>query len=93
MSEHNEHVTASETWPTSCLEGECEHRDEEGQPEDMSVCPSSPYEVCIDCMDEGGFGRDPLYWDDAPLSGWPHEPKPEPVAPMPALFKTPAVSS
>lgn len=53
---HAEHVTIPETWPSDCLEGDCEHRDE----------------VCVDCMDEEGFGRDPEGWDDTPLEAWPH---------------------
>lgn len=69
---HAEHVTVPETWPSDCLEGECEHRDEDGEPEGLDLCPSSPFEVCLDCMDEEGFGRDPEQWDDTPLEAWPH---------------------
>lgn len=30
-TKHTQHVTVAETWPQSCLEGECSHRDEYGQ--------------------------------------------------------------
>lgn len=72
MSEmkHAEHVTV-EAWPSNCIEGECDHLDEHGEP-DFELCPSTQVEVCVDCMDEEGFGRDPEGWDDTPLEEWPH---------------------
>ncbi len=68
---HTRHVLVTECWPADCIEGECEHRDEWGEPEDMSVCPPTPMEVCIDHMIERGLGGDPRRWDDAPLDEWP----------------------
>lgn len=39
----------------------------------MSACaPVPPFEVCVDCMDAAGRGRDPECWDDVPLVAWPH---------------------
>lgn len=70
---HKEHVTVDTAYWADCLEGECEHVDEDGLPEDMSACPRvPPFEVCVDCMDAEGFGRDPAHWDDVPLTPWPH---------------------
>lgn len=56
---HKQHVTVEEEWPLDCIEGDCEHRDEDGQPEDLSVCPPIPMEVCIGCMVTGGSARIP----------------------------------
>jgi len=72
MSTHTEHATAIDARWENCLEGECDHVDEEGQPEDMSACPVVALEVCVDCMDERGHGRDPGAWDDVALVEWPH---------------------
>lgn len=73
VAEHAEHVTVSTAYPEDCLEGECDHRDEDGEPEDMTACtPVPPFEVCVDCMDLAGCGRDPECWDDVPLIAWPH---------------------
>lgn len=72
--EHQEHVTVSWAYAATCLEGECEHVDENGEPEDLSACPTAPpFEVCVDCMDDEGRGRDPEDWDDVPLMPWPHD--------------------
>lgn len=69
---HAEHVTVSWAYWGNCLEGDCEHLDEDGQPEDLSACPNvPPFEVCVDCMEEDGRGRDPEHWDDVPLIAWP----------------------
>ena len=76
---HTEHVHVAECWPRDCLEGECEHRDEDGQPEDMTACPATPMEVCVGCMVDSGAGADPSVWEDAPLYPWPCE---KPVLPV-----------
>jgi hypothetical protein len=69
---HAEHVTIEWAYEADCLEGECVHVDEDGEPDDLSACPTvPPFEVCVDCMDDKGVGRDPENWDDAPLTAWP----------------------
>lgn len=69
---HSEHVTVNWAYWGNCLEGDCEHVDEDGQPEDLSACPNvPPFEVCVNCMDDDGRGRDPEHWDDVPLIAWP----------------------
>lgn len=69
---HAEHVTVEWAYESDCLEGECAHRDEDGEPEDMSVCPTvPPFEVCVGCMEDEGRGIDPEQWDDVPLMSWP----------------------
>lgn len=69
---HEEHVTVDTAYWADCLEGECEHVDEDGEPSDLSACPRVPaFEVCVDCMDADERGRDPEQWDDVPLIGWP----------------------
>lgn len=72
MSGHSEHVTVTDARWQDCLEGECDHPDEDGQPEDMSTCPSLTVEVCVECMVEDERGRDPRHWDDCELHPWPH---------------------
>jgi len=54
-----------------CLEGECEHVDENDDGS-LDKCPSIPFDVCVDCMDEKGAGRSEEEWDDLPLEAWPH---------------------
>ena len=79
-AEHAEHVQV-EAWSMDCIDGDCEHRDEDGKPEDLSACPSSLMEVCVDCMEIAGVGRDPKHWE-AVLHEWPCEhakPAPSPV--------------
>ena len=86
MTKHSEHTTV-EAWHMDCLEGGCEHRDERGEPEDLSVCPSFQMEVCVDCMAERGFERVTTWWE-GPFDEWPctasippladHGPDPEP---------------
>lgn len=71
MTAHARHIEV-EAWPADCLEGECEHVDEWGEPEDMSACPSLQFDTCVDCMVEEGRGDDPGDWDDTPLMPWPH---------------------
>lgn len=68
---HSEHVTVTDARDYDCLEGECEHLDEDGQPEDLSACPTLTLEVCVDCMAEHERGRGPEDWDDLPLTEWP----------------------
>ena len=76
MSDHSEHVTVTTARLYDCLEGECDHVDEDGEPDDMSLCPTLTLEVCVDCMDGiEDRGRDPERWDDVELHEWPH---PEP---------------
>lgn len=71
--EHTEHLTINDALDYSCADGYCEHDvDDFGE----STCPPLIVEVCVDCMDEEGAGRDPGEWDDRPLRSWPH---PEPV--------------
>lgn len=82
---HETHVTV-EAWPMDCIEGECEHIDEETEPFDMARCPSFPMEVCVDCMVARGHDADPKWWEGA-FDPWPHpdvELKLVPVAP--AMF-------
>lgn len=69
-TKHAEHATV-EAWPHDCLEGECDHLDEHGEP-DFDRCPSIQFVTCVDCMDEKGAGRVPEDWDDWPLEAWPH---------------------
>lgn len=71
MAEHAEHRTL-EAWPEDCVEGECDHRDEDGEPQDLTVCPSIMFDVCVDCMDEEGAGREREGWDFRTLLPWPH---------------------
>lgn len=69
---HAEHITVSWAYESSCLEGDCEHRAEDGEPEGMEECPTvPPFDVCVECMVAEGLGCDPEYWDDAPLRPWP----------------------
>lgn len=96
MNAHEEHVTI-EAWSADCIEGECEHVDEDGMPDDLSACPGFDMEVCVDCQVERGLTNDPAWWEGA-LSPWPHEPEdrepspPQRVVhgpdPEPPIFKT-----
>ena len=73
MSEtrHAEHVTV-DAWWEDCIEGECDHVDEDGMPDDLSACPSFRMEVCVDCQVERGQTNDPAWWEGS-LAPWPHE--------------------
>ena len=73
---HTEHVLVTTCYPENCIEGDCEHRDEWGEPEGMEKCPTTPMEVCVGCMVDSGRGADPRYWDDCKLWPWPCEKKP-----------------
>lgn len=91
MTDHLEHRTVPNALGEDCFYGECEHLDENGQPEDFSACPTISLEVCVDCMVERDHGSDPEFWEDG-LVAWPHEPKEEPTpeAPkLPAILKPP----
>lgn len=83
---HEEHITL-ETWNADCIEGECDHVDEDGMPEDLSACPSSQTKVCVDCMDEQEKGRDPDLWEQ--VTAWPCDDTPPEAspAPEPSIFK------
>lgn len=91
---HTEHVTV-EAWSADCIEGECDHIDENGMPDDLTACPSLPMEVCVGCQVERGLTSDPEWWEGA-LSPWPCEFRPEPAVPLmthgpepePPLFKS-----
>lgn len=70
---HTEHI-AVDTYARTCIDGGCEHVDENRQPEDLADCPSTTLDVCIDCMHELGHGRIPdENWDDVALALWPHD--------------------
>lgn len=79
---HTEHVTFTQAWPLDCIEGDCEHRNEFGEPEDLSACPNTPMEVCVQCMVNLGAGSDPRGWEETLLS-WPCQ-KSNPIAPSAA---------
>ncbi|RZU64615.1 hypothetical protein EV379_0918 [Microterricola gilva] len=87
---HAEHVEL-EAWWEDCTEGECDHRDEDGEPTDLTACPSFMFEVCVDCMAEEDAGREPGGWNFRPLLPWPHPGSTgwteTPPTPEPALFK------
>lgn len=87
MAEHTERVTITDALNWDCVEGECEHIDEDGQPEDWWACPKITIEVCVDCMDERGHGRDQRFWEE--LVSHTDTPEPEPE-PEPSIFKTAA---
>lgn len=80
MAEHTEHVTV-DAWAEDCIEGECEHVDEDGMPDDLSACASFQMEVCVGCQVERGLTSDPAWWEGA-LSPWPCEYVPEPAVPL-----------
>lgn len=83
---HTEHVTV-EAWSMSCVEGDCDHIDENGQPEDLSSCPSSLVQVCVECMVRAGHPRDTAHWE-GPFTPWPHpDTEMVPVRVPPRLFK------
>lgn len=84
MTDHTERVTITDALPWDCVEGECEHSDEA----DMGMwenCPKITVEVCVDCMDDRGLGRDPRWWEELTE----HETPQEPESPLlePAIFK------
>lgn len=56
----------AQTWPMDCIEGGCSHRDERGEPEDMSACPSTMTAVCDECS---GVTAE----DEGPVLTWPCE--------------------
>lgn len=94
MAEHTNHITI-DAWSADCIEGECDHIDEDGMPDDLSACVSFPMEVCVDCQVERGLTSDPAWWEGA-LSPWPHDPEDhEPTPPLvqhgpevePTIFK------
>jgi len=66
---HTEHVTVT-TWAYACIEGDCEHTDDNGDP-DLNACPSTDLEICVDCMDIDGYTRNEENWDFTPLTTWP----------------------
>ena len=70
MNAHTEHVTIPDSLAADCFYGECEHVDEDGMPDDFSACPPVVFEVCVDCMDERGEGKDPALWEES-LAKWP----------------------
>lgn len=95
-NKHAEHVSV-DAWSADCIEGECDHVDENGMPDDLSVCPSFSMEVCVDCQVERGLTSDPAWWEGA-LSPWPHEPEARELTPPlvphgpeaePPIFKDP----
>lgn len=73
MTEHSDHVTVDDALGADCYYGECDHVDEDGMPDDFSECPTFSLEVCVDCMEDAGYGRDPSLWEDS-LRKWPHDP-------------------
>lgn len=83
MSDHIERVTILDSLSWDCVEGECEHS-EEADMDNFENCPTSAFEVCVDCMDELGHGRDPRFWEQLVSHVDPVEPEPEPE---PAIFK------
>ena len=87
---HTEHVTVIDALAANCVDGECEHVDENGMPDDYSACPRVVVEVCVDCMEARGDGRDPVWWES--LAMWPctaHVPPLVQHGPelMPPIFK------
>ena len=94
MPEHTNHITI-DAWSADCDDGECDHIDEDGMPDDLSACVSFPMEVCVDCQVERGLTSDPAWWEGE-LSPWPHDPEDhEPTPPLvqhgpevePTIFK------
>lgn len=83
MAEHIERVTITDALGWDCVEGECEHSDEANM-ENFDNCPKITIEVCVDCMDERGHGREQRFWEELVSHTDPPEPVPEPV---PAIFK------
>lgn len=70
---HTEYVTIPDAIDADCLYGECEHIDENGEPEDLSACPKYEVRVCLDCMEAAGHGRDQDGWElgEVSLIEWP----------------------
>lgn len=64
VGDHKERITITDALQLDCSYGECEH-DNEVVEFDFENCPRITVEVCVDCMDERGFGRDPrLWWEE-----------------------------
>lgn len=83
MAEHSERITITDALGWDCVEGECEHSDEPNM-NNFDNCPKITVEVCVDCMEERGFGRDQRFWEE--LVSHAEPPKPEPT-PESAIFK------
>lgn len=85
MDEHAERVTITDALEWGCVEGDCDHYDElDDFDTDFAKCPRITIEVCVDCMDEREFGRDPRWWEE--LVSHTDPPQPDPI-PEPAIFK------
>ncbi len=89
MTEHTRHTVLETAVAADCYYGECEHIDENGEPDDFSACPRVPVEVCVDCMVERGLGDDPAYWED--LAPWPHTERDQPLPGGAELQGPPAI--
>lgn len=88
MAEHTERVTITDALAWDCVEGECEHYDEDEA--DMGMwehCPKITIEVCVDCMEERGHGREERFWEELVSHTDPPEPGPPTSLPEPSLFK------
>ena len=83
MSDHSERITITDALGWDCVEGECEHSNEADM-NDFENCPRITIEVCVDCMEERGFGRDRQFWEELVSHQGPPESEPEPE---PAIFK------
>lgn len=83
MSDHTDRVIITDALGWDCIEGECEHSGEADM-FDFEHCPKITIEVCVDCMDEREFGRDPRFWEE--LVSHTEPPMPDPVE-EPAIFK------
>lgn len=83
MAEHSERITITDALGWGCVEGECEHSDEANM-DNFDNCPKITIEVCVDCMEERGFGREQRFWEE-PVSHTEPEPAPEPALFKPAL--------
>ena len=76
MADHTERVTVTDALPWACIEGDCDHDDGNGE-WDYENCPRITVEVCVDCMEEREFGRDPRWWEE--LVEHTDPPQPDPV--------------
>ncbi|WP_336647551.1 hypothetical protein [Microbacterium sp. MMO-10] len=77
MAEHEERITITDALGENCVEGECDHSDEADM-NDFENCPKITIEVCVDCMEERGFGRDPRFWEELVSHREPPQPAPTP---------------
>ena len=87
---HAEHLTIPDALNADCFYGDCEHTvDEDGWIIDDATCPTFEYNVCVDCMDEAGHGRDEEAWSDreAGLMPWPHPGSVGWVEPLPPILR------